>query len=47
MPVCGDRRQCLALKSRRHACLWRQKAVSCVKEQEACLFVETEGSVLR
>ena len=47
MPVCGDRRQCLALKSRRHACLWREKAVSHVKKQEACLFVETEGSVLR
>ena len=47
MPVCGDRRQCLVLKSRRHACLWRQKAVSRAKEQETCLFVETEGSVLR
>ena len=47
MPVCGDRRQCLALNSRRHACLSRQKAVSRVKQQEACLFVEREGSVLR
>ena len=47
MPVCGERRQCLALKSRRHASLWREKVVSCVKEQEACLFVEREGSVLR
>ena len=46
MPVCGDRRQCLALKSRRHACLWREKAVSRAKEQEACLFVEREGGVL-